>query len=185
MTLDRMRSLPRSARFAGPVLAVGMLAAACGHSNNPSPPASSGGSASGSGSSSSTGGIGLEAHKGSLGTYLTDQDGRSLYLFESDSPSKSSCSSTCLTAWPPLAGTATAGAGVSGASISSITTGGQKQVTFDGHPLYYFAGDDAAGQTNGEGSQGFGAPWWLVTPQGEALKTSGGAASSAGTGPYG
>jgi predicted lipoprotein with Yx(FWY)xxD motif len=169
----------RSRRFVGPLLAVGLLAAACGNSAH-----------AGSPSSSSTGGaITLEAHQGSVGTYLTDQRGFALYLFTSDSSTTSSCSGACLSAWPPLTGTAKAGSGVSGADVSTITTaGGTKQVTFDGHPLYYFAGDTKAGQTNGEGNQGFGAPWWLVTPQGQALTTSGQArasSSSSGEGGYG
>ncbi|HUN38126.1 MAG TPA: hypothetical protein VMU95_39550 [Trebonia sp.] len=51
--------------------------------------------------------------------------------------------------------------------LSTITrSDGTKQVTYDGHPLYYFAGDSSAGQANGQGSDSFGAKWWLVSPAG-------------------
>jgi hypothetical protein len=85
---------------------------------------------------------------------------------------KSTCSGACATAWPPLTvtGTPTAGTGATATDLATITrTDGSKQVTYDGHPLYYFAGDKAAGQTNGEGSNGFGAPWYLVAPAGQQI----------------
>ena len=47
---------------------------------------------------------------------------------------------------------------------------GSREVTYAGHPLYLFAGDSRAGQTTGQGSTGFGAPWWVVTPAGKALQ---------------
>jgi hypothetical protein len=49
---------------------------------------------------------------------------------------------------------------------------GSMQVTYNGHPLYYYEGDTAAGQTTGQGSNGFGAKWWLVTPSGSAITGS-------------
>jgi hypothetical protein len=72
-----------------------------------------------------------------------------------------------------------AGTGVTSGDLGTITrSDGTKQVTYAGHPLYYFAGDSAAGQTNGEGSHGFGAPWYVVAPSGQQV-TSLSAASSA------
>lgn len=60
---------------------------------------------------------------------------------------------------------------------------GSTQVTYKGHPLYYFAGDSGAGQTNGQGSNGFGAKWWLVSPAGSSI--TGGGSGGASSGGYG
>ena len=109
----------------------------------------------------------MSSKTGALGTYLTDGSGRSVYEFASDTATKSTCSSTCLTYWPALTSSspATAGSGVT-ADIGSITqSDGSKQVTYKGHPLYYFALDKAAGDTKGQGLDDFGAKWWLLEPE--------------------
>jgi hypothetical protein len=95
----------------------------------------------------------------------------------------SACSGACAGAWPPVpaSGTVTAGSGVTASDLGTITrSDGTKQVTYDSHPLYYFAGDSAAGQTSGQGSDGFGAKWWLVSPAGAQI-TSADSASSSGS----
>jgi hypothetical protein len=67
-------------------------------------------------------------------------------------------------------GAVTASGGVNKADLSTITrSGGAKQVVYDGHPLYYFSGDSGPGQVNGQGSDGFGAKWWLVDPAGTSI----------------
>jgi hypothetical protein len=84
----------------------------------------------------------------------------------------STCSGACATAWPPLIAKAapTAGTGATASDLATISrSDGSKQVTYDGHPLYYFAGDSGAGQTNGEGVNGFGAPWYLLAPSGQQV----------------
>jgi predicted lipoprotein with Yx(FWY)xxD motif len=109
----------------------------------------------------------------SLGTFLVDGNGRTLYLWDADLGSKSTCTGACAQAWPPLTTTGTPKAsGAVKASLLGTTkrADGSREVTYAGHPLYTFAGDTQAGQTTGEGSNGFGAPWWVVTPAGEALK---------------
>jgi hypothetical protein len=98
----------------------------------------------------------------------------------------STCSTACTTAWPPLTvtGAAKAGSGVTAGDLGTITrSDGTKQVTYAGHPLYYFAGDHSAGQTNGEGSHGFGAPWYVVAPSGKQVTSVGAAAAPATTAP--
>ena len=109
----------------------------------------------------------------SLGTFLVDGNGRALYLWEADDGSKSTCSGACAQAWPPLTATTTPKAsGAVKASLMGTTKrgDGSREVTYAGHPLYTFAGDTQAGQTTGQGSNGFGAPWWVVTPAGKALE---------------
>ena len=109
----------------------------------------------------------------SLGTFLVDANGRTLYLWDADHGSTSACSGACAQAWPPLTATATPKAsGAAKASLLGTTkrSDGSREVTYAGHPLYTFAGDTQAGQTTGQGSNGFGAPWWVVTPAGKALQ---------------
>jgi predicted lipoprotein with Yx(FWY)xxD motif len=119
-------------------------------------------------------------------SFLTDSSGRALYLWTPDTKTKSMCSGACATAWPPLTakGAPTAGTGVTASDLGTISrSGGTKQVTYAGHPLYYFAGDKAAGQTNGEGSNGFGAPWYVVAPSGKQITSLSAASAPSSTAP--
>ena len=84
-------------------------------------------------------------------------------------PLPSVCSGACAQAWPPATNTGTPKAsGAVKASLLGTTkrADGSSEVTYAGHPLYTFAGDTQPGQTTGQGSNGFGAPWWVVTPAG-------------------
>jgi hypothetical protein len=87
----------------------------------------------------------------------------------------SACSGACAGAWPPVtaSGTVTATGGAQSSDLGTITrSDGTKQVTYDGHPLYYFAGDSGPGMSSGQGSDQFGAKWWLVTPAGNDVTGS-------------
>jgi predicted lipoprotein with Yx(FWY)xxD motif len=126
------------------------------------------------------------AIEGELGTILVDSKGRTLYLFRSDSGSKSTCLGACAAAWPPLpaAGKPTV-SGRADASLVGTTTrpDGEQQVTYNGHPLYLYAGDQNAGDTRGQGLTDFGASWYALSPAGQQV--SGQASSSYGSGPGG
>jgi predicted lipoprotein with Yx(FWY)xxD motif len=102
---------------------------------------------------------------------LVDAQGRTLYLWQADTGTSSTCSGACATAWPPVTTTGKPAAG-SGAKANLLGTtkraDGSTQVTYAGHPLYRFAGDSAAGRLNGQGSDAFGAKWYVVTPAGTA-----------------
>lgn len=163
-------------------LAFGVAVAACGGSSSSSPSsapasgtnASSGGGAGGygyggGGGSSSASAVTLKAVSSPLGTILVDQDGKTLYLFEADSTNKSNCSGGCLSLWPPIManGKATAGSGVTAGMVGTAT--GSSQVTYAGHPLYWFSGDTKAGDTNGEGLDDFGGEWYAISPAGTAV----------------
>ena len=110
-----------------------------------------------------------------------------MYLWDADSMNKSMCSGACAGAWPPVTATGhvTAADGAKAADLGAITrSDGSKQVTYLGHPLYYFAGDSGSGQTNGQGSDSFGAKWWLVAPGGTKITVADsatGAAAGAGS----
>jgi hypothetical protein len=67
--------------------------------------------------------------------------------------------------------------------LSTITrSDGTKQVTYDGHPLYYFSGDSGPGTATGQGSDGFGAKWWLVAPTGSDVTASVSSFTASGSG---
>lgn len=128
--------------------------------------------------------VAIATAKGSDGTYLTS-GGRALYLWTADSGGMSSCSGACASAWPPLRTSAapSASRGVAASKLGTITrSDGSKQVTYDGHPLYYFAGDTGPGTTTGQGSDGFGAKWWLVAPSGSAITASASASGASSSG---
>ncbi|HEY8449807.1 MAG TPA: stalk domain-containing protein, partial [Bacillota bacterium] len=106
------------------------------------------------------------ARHSELGDYLVDTYGRSLYLFTRDEDGMSACYDRCAENWPPLRGMPSAAGGLSGAIGSTSRTDGSSQVTYHGRPLYYFARDIVAGDTNGQGLNGV---WYLVSPTGEAV----------------
>lgn len=114
----------------------------------------------------------VDLHPSSLGQILVDAQGRTLYLFEADTNGKSNCSGPCATAWPPLLsnGTPQAATGASAALVGTTTRGdGSTQVTYAGHPLYYFVGDKAAGDTTGQDIDQFGAKWYVLAKDGKKI----------------
>jgi predicted lipoprotein with Yx(FWY)xxD motif len=115
----------------------------------------------------------VKTASGSLGTMLADAKGRTLYLWEADKGDKSACDGPCADAWPPLTtdGKPAAGDGVKADLLgTSKRADGTLGVTYAGHPLYYFTGDTAAGQANGQDSDAFGADWYVVSPAGSAIE---------------
>src|SRR4029078_12838770 len=95
----------------------------------------------------------VKTRHGKLGTYLVDGKGRTLYLFEKDKTKKSTCSGSCATAWPPLLTTGKPkAAGKAKAAVlgTSQHSDGKTQVTYKGHPVYYFVQDKKAGDTKGQ-----------------------------------
>ena len=172
----------------------GLIVAGCGSSSSSSSssaPATAAAATSAPSASSTTSaaapaaaGVTVKTAKGSSGTYLVGPDGRALYLWVADTGGKSSCSGACAGAWPPLVtkGAPTAGPGVTASDLGTTKrSDGTEEVTYKGHPLYYFVADKSAGSTSGQGSDSFGAKWWLVAPSGTAITTSGSSRSSGGS----
>jgi predicted lipoprotein with Yx(FWY)xxD motif len=131
----------------------------------------------------------VDVAKSSLGSILVDSTGRTLYLFKADVGANSACAGACASAWPPLlaAGKPTAGTGLAASRIATITRrGGNRQVTYNGHPLYLYVGDKKPGDVTGQGVTAFGAAWFALTPAGNQVaapaSSSGGSASSGGGG---
>jgi predicted lipoprotein with Yx(FWY)xxD motif len=119
----------------------------------------------------------VKTHHGSLGTFLVGTNGRTLYLFEKDKTKKSTCSGSCATAWPPLLTTGhPKAAGSAKASLLGTTkrSDGTTQVTYKGHPVYYFVKDKKPGDAKGEGINAFGAEWYVMSPSGTKIEPKGG-----------
>jgi predicted lipoprotein with Yx(FWY)xxD motif len=105
-----------------------------------------------------------------LGSFLVDDKGMSLYLFTKDTPNTSVCYDKCATAWPPLltTGAPAAGEGVDASMLGTTTrTDGTLQVTYNGWPLYYYEKDKAAGDVTG---QDVGGVWYVVSAAGEKVE---------------
>jgi predicted lipoprotein with Yx(FWY)xxD motif len=187
------------------VVALALLASACGKSDDngsggttgsgattagtttggTTTPATTGGATTGGTTTGTTtgGGAGGKAtvsakEVGGLGTVLVDSRGFTLYHLDGETDSKFQCEGGCLDAWPPLVakGAPTAGEGADGELATIDRPGVGKQVTYDGLPLYTFAGDSKPGEANG---QGVSDVWFAVTPSGE---NAGGGAPSRGYG---
>jgi len=119
----------------------------------------------------------------SLGTILVAGTKRlTVYMFAADHAGASVCSGACAQVWPPVTtgGEPIATGGAIASKLSTITrSDGTKQVVYNGHPLYYFAEDAASGQTNGQGVDGFGAPWYVLSPDGNTIMGTAGAHTAA------
>jgi predicted lipoprotein with Yx(FWY)xxD motif len=164
-----------------------VLLASCGSSSKTTTTASSHAATTSAQSSyapaattAATGGSGtatvITAKASKLGTILAAGPKRlTVYLFEGDKGSSSSCSGECAAVWPPVTTTgATTATPRASASLLGTTRrpDGTLQVTYNGHPLYYFAKDGDASDTYGQGIKGFGAGWYALKPSGNKLDTS-------------
>ena len=181
--------MPKAKYIALPAIAIALVVAGCGGSVY-----GGGGKSNSAATPSPSSAAKVEAKSSSLGKILTDGSGRTLYLFEKDTGPMSTCSGACAANWPPF--TAKSKPAVSGGAASADISlikraGGAQQVTYKGHPLYYYAGDKSPGQTNGQGLNFFGAPWFVLSPAGSKVtgksSSSGGSSTSNGgsTGRYG
>jgi len=107
-----------------------------------------------------------------LGSVLVDAKGRTLYLFEADKGPMSACSGACASVWPPLTttGKPTASHGVTASKLGTTKrSDGASEVTYNGHPLYTYAGDSAPGQTSGQGLDDYGAEWYALSAGGDKI----------------
>ena len=116
--------------------------------------------------------IGLASTSGIDGKFLASGQGRTIYLWEADKSSMSTCSGACAATWPPViaSGMPMAGSGVEQSLLGTTKrSDGTEQVTYNGHPLYYFSADTSAGMAKGQGSKAFGASWYVVDAKGSKI----------------
>jgi len=180
-----MRKIWGAAGLAALALAV----SACGSSSSSSAasgstPAAAGSSSAASASaassaSSSSGGTTLAARTIGGQQVLTNSAGLTVYWFAPDTSTTSKFTGSCATYWPPVKGPATAGSGVTGTLGTITRSDGTTQATYDGHPLYTYAGDTAPGQAKGNGLNASGGLWYEMTVSGATPAAGAGASASA------
>jgi predicted lipoprotein with Yx(FWY)xxD motif len=170
------------------VLAIGLLVAACGNSQGGTSGAGSTASPTQTAVTSGPKTVMLKTERTSLGTVLANSAGHTLYYLSIDSVNASKCSGSCLSIWPLVAGKpqAAPGMSISGTLSSFKRTDGAIQATWNGHPLYTYSGDTAAGQVNGNGINSFGGLWHaVVLSAAHGKPTPSPTSSSSGGGGYG
>jgi predicted lipoprotein with Yx(FWY)xxD motif len=173
----------RSALFALPIV-LALALAGCGTDNNTSSSASGSKSSSATtttaAGASSTGTPIVKLASSKFGQILTDEKGNTLYVFMKDTGTTSTCTAACAQVWPPVAVTGTpAGTGITASNLGTTArSDGSMQLTFFGHPVYLFARDTAAGDTNGEGVNGFGGLWYVVSNDGNPVMSASGTTST-------
>ena len=124
------------------------------------------------GGNAATRGATVKIAGSSLGRILVDSKGITLYDFVKDKGTTSVCYSACAALWPPLltTGKPVAGPGVRASLLGTTRRkDGKLEVTYGGHPLYYFVTDRKPGQTTGQGVNQFGGPWWVLSAAGKEI----------------
>jgi predicted lipoprotein with Yx(FWY)xxD motif len=116
--------------------------------------------------------INLQSVAAIPGKFLADGQGHALYLFEADKSTTSTCTGACAAAWPPVTASVTpmAGSGVSQSLLGTTKRAdGTEQLTYNGHPLYYFSADTGSGMAKGQGVKAFGSDWYVVNGKGSKI----------------
>jgi predicted lipoprotein with Yx(FWY)xxD motif len=165
--------------------ALALVIAACGSSSkktssssastSPAPAATST-QASQSGKGYGASGVKVSLRKVSFGTVLVGPNSHTVYLFKKDKGTTSQCNGKCAVVWAPLttSGQPQAGSGLKASLLAtSKRKDGTMQVTYGGHPLYYYDDDKRPGMTEGEGKKEFGAEWYAVGSDGKEVSKSG------------
>jgi predicted lipoprotein with Yx(FWY)xxD motif len=172
--------------FAATTLAIaGLAVAGCGSSGGSSSKTESSGYPTTSASTASksaaapaaaSAGTAITTAHTKLGTILVAGPKHlTVYLFAADTGSSSTCSGACAQVWPPVTTTGTPkaeGEAVAADLGTTTRSEGTKQVTYKGHPLYWYVSDSQAGETTGQGVQSFGAAWWVLSPSGSEITGS-------------
>jgi predicted lipoprotein with Yx(FWY)xxD motif len=164
-----------------------VLLAGCGSSSSSSSSASAPASAPTQSSAATTAaaaapGLAVVTKHGKLGTILAAGPKHlTVYLFEADRGAASACTGACAKTWPPVTteGKPTASGSADAADLgTTMRSDGKEQVTYKGHPLYFYDDDKDSGDAYGQGSKAFGAGWYVLKPNGSKLDDDSGAKSS-------
>jgi predicted lipoprotein with Yx(FWY)xxD motif len=142
------------------------LASACSSGSNSAATTTTAAATSSSAAASGST-VSVEKASGGLKDHLVGPNGHTLYLFEKDTGTTSACTGACSATWPALTASSapTGGTGVDATKLSTATGQVANQVVYNGHLLYYFGGDSAAGQANGKSIPN----WYLVDANGNSI----------------
>jgi predicted lipoprotein with Yx(FWY)xxD motif len=175
----------RNRWLVGPgLVAAAVVLTACAAPTTPTDPATSGSSSPASAQADAgTSSVTIKTMSTSMGTVLATAHGRAIYWFAKDTSTQSNCNGSCATYWPPVIGSpvAASGAMLPGKFGTIKRADGQTQATYDGHPLYTYAGDTAKHQVKGNGLNVSGGLWWAETPSGKELGAKKSSSSSGGS----
>ena len=155
------------------VIAAALSVAACGSSSSSSSGPASAPHSAASGSASSASALKTTTIDGA--TVLTNTKGFTLYMFAPDTGTASKCNGSCAQIWPPVTSPVIAGPAITGTLGTIKRADGATQATYNGHPLYTYAGDTQPGQAKGNGIKGV---WHEVTPGTAATASSPGTGSN-------
>lgn len=171
------------------IAVLGAVVSACGAAPDASVTTTTAGATTTTASSTTTSGVsttgasaqGVHLANTGLGEVLVDPDGMTLYVFGADTEGESTCYESCASNWPSVPGDLQTGTGLDGSifEFGTVTrTDGTSQLTVNGKPLYYFAGDSAPGDTHG---QLLNDIWFVVGPDGEPIDEEGPTGGATGT----
>jgi predicted lipoprotein with Yx(FWY)xxD motif len=184
-----MRKIIGAAGLAALALALSACASSGSSSGAASAPATSAAAAGASSSAPASSSSGSTVNMTTINgvAVLTNSAGKTLYWFAPDTTTTSKCTGSCATYWPPVTGPVTAGSGVTGTLGTITRSGGTTQATYDGHPLYTYVGDTAAGQAKGNGLNLSGGLWYEMTVSGAkpAIGTTASTPKASSGGGYG
>jgi predicted lipoprotein with Yx(FWY)xxD motif len=157
-----------------PAVAAALLIAGCGSSSSSSSTGSQSAAGSNPASAPASGSVVLSTKSNKLGTILAAGSRKmTVYLFEADKGTSSSCSGACASVWPPVTGSATVSGAAMSADLGTTTRAdGTTQITYKGHPLYFYARDGDDGDAYGQGLKSFGADWYVLAPSGKKIDES-------------
>ena len=175
-----MRKIVGAAGLAALALALSACASSSSSSSSSTPATTAPAAGTSSTPASSGNTLGMTTISGTA--VVTNSKGMTVYWFAPDTSTTSKCTGSCATYWPPVTGPVTAGSGVTG-TVGTITRpDGTTQATYDGHPLYTYVGDTAAGQNKGNGLNLSGGLWYEMTVSG-AKAATGTSGSGSGSSP--
>jgi predicted lipoprotein with Yx(FWY)xxD motif len=170
--------MTRPLALAASAAAAAVLLAGCGSSSSSSSSSTAASTptqstAASTSTAAATPGVAVATKQSKLGTILAAGPKHlTVYLFEADKGSSSACSGACAKAWPPV--TTASDPTASGAAVAAdlgttMRSDGTKQVTYKGHPLYFFEKDEDSGDAYGQGSKAFGAGWYVMKANGSKI----------------
>ena len=170
---------PRRLAIGGGAVLMAVVAAGCGSSSSSD---ATGGSAS---TTPVPSGGSLNVADTSLGRVVVDSEGFTVYMLTADSPGRSTCSSDCLSTWPPVAGPSLgtpSPPNITAAVDEAETTTGSAMLTVGGWPVYTYVEDTAPGDVTGEGTTSFGGTWYAIGPNGQPVTGATGSSSPSPSG---